>query len=138
MKRKFVALLLAVACLMTMTMAMGTVSAAPAEAFEYTLTVDEQGNIIEPKAGITLICGLNKVSGSIYYAWASASGDNTLLSVSVFLYQGNTQLAYAASDASYSAIAETRNLTLAPGKYTVRGYVTYNGTTDGLYRDFDV
>ena len=40
MKRKFIALLLAVACLMAMTM--GTVSAAPAEAFEYTLTVDEQ------------------------------------------------------------------------------------------------
>ena len=136
MKRKFVALLLAVACLMAM--AMGTVSAAPAEAFEYTLTVDEQGNIIEPKASVSLSCGLNKVSGSTYYAWASASGDNTLLSVSVFLYQGNTQLAYAASDASYSAIAETRNLTLSPGEYTVRGYVTYNGTTDGLYRDFDV
>lgn len=136
MKRKFMALLLAAACLMTM--AMGTVSAAPAEAFEYTLTVDEQGNIIEPKVGITLICGLNKVSGSTYYAWASASGDNTLLSVSVFLYQGNTQLAYAGSDASYSATAQTRNLTLAPGEYTVRGYVTYNGTTDGLYRDFDV
>lgn len=136
MKRKFIALLLAVACLMAMTM--GTVSAAPAEAFEYTLTVDEQGNIIEPKASVSLSCGLNKVSGSTYYAWARASGDNILLSVSVFLYQGNTQLAYAASDASYSAIAETRNLTLAPGKYTVRGYVTYNGTTDGLYRDFDV
>ena len=136
MKRKFVALLLAAACLMAM--AMGTVSAAPAEAFEYTLTVDEQGNIIEPKASVSLSCGLNKVSGSTYYAWASASGDNTLLSVSVFLYQGNTQLAYAASDASYSAIAETRNLTLSPGEYTVRGYVTYNGTTDGLYRDFDV
>ncbi len=133
MKRKFVALLLAAACLM----AMGTVSAAPAEAFEYTLTVDEQGNIIEPKASVSLSCGLNKVSGSTYYAWASASGD-TFLSVSVFLYQGNTQLAYAASDASYSAIAETRNLTLSPGEYTVRGYVTYNGTTDGLYRDFDV
>lgn len=136
MKRKFVALLLAVACLMAM--AMGTVSAAPAEAFEYTLTVDEQGNIIEPKASVSLSCGLNKVSGSTYYAWASASGDNTLLSVSVYLYKGNTQLAYAASDASYSAIAETRNLTLSPGEYTVRGYVTYNGTTDGLYRDFDV
>ena len=135
MKRKFMALLLAAACLMTM--AMGTVSAAPAEAFEYTLTVDEQGNIIEPKASVSLSCGLNKVSGSTYYAWASASGD-TLLSVSVYLYQGNTQLAYAASDASYSAIAETRNLTLSPGEYTVRGYVTYNGTTDGLYRDFDV
>ena len=136
MKRKFVALLLAVACLMAMTM--GTVSAAPAEAFEYTLTVDEQGNIIEPKASVSLSCGLNKVSGSTYYAWASASGDNTLLSVTVFLYQGNTQLAYAGSDASYSAAAQTRNLTLAPGEYTVRGYVTYNGTTDGLYRDFDV
>ena len=135
MKRKFVALLLAAACLMTM--AMGTVSAAPAEEFEYTLTVDEQGNIIEPKASVSLSCGLNKVSGSTYYAWASASGD-TFLSVTVFLYQGNTQLAYAGSDASYSAIAETRNLTLAPGEYTVRGYVTYNGTTDGLYRDFDV
>ena len=135
MKRKFVALLLAAACLMAMTM--GTVSAAPAEEFEYTLTVDEQGNIIEPKAGIILNCGLNKVSGSTYYAWASASGD-TFLSVSVFLYQGNTQLAYAGSDASYSAAAQTRNLTLAPGEYTVRGYVTYNGTTDGLYRDFDV
>ena len=135
MKRKFIALLLAAACLMAMTM--GTVSAAPAEAFEYTLTVDEQGNIIEPKAGIILNCGLNKVSGSTYYAWASASGD-TFLSVSVFLYQGNTQLAYAGSDASYSAAAQTRNLTLAPGEYTVRGYVTYNGTTDGLYRDFDV
>ena len=135
MKRKFIALLLAVACLMAMTM--GTVSAAPAEAFEYTLTVDEQGNIIEPKASVSLSCGLNKVSGSTYYAWASASGD-TFLSVSVFLYQGNTQLAYAGSDASYSATAQTRNLTLAPGKYTVRGYVTYNGTTDGLYRDFDV
>ena len=136
MKRKFVALLLAVACLMAMTM--GTVSAAPAEEFEYTLTVDQQGHIIEPKASISLTCGLNKVSGSTYYAWARASGDNTLLSVTVFLYQGNTQLAYAASDASYSAIAETRDLTLAPGEYTVRGYVTYNGTTDGLYRDFDV
>ena len=118
MKRKFIALLLAVACLMAMTM--GTVSAAPAEAFEYTLTVDEQGNIIEPKASVSLICGLNKVSGSIYYAWASASGDNTLLSVSVFLYQGNTQLAYAASDASYSAIAETRNLTLPRKIYGAR------------------
>ena len=85
MKRKFMALLLAVACLMTM--AMGTVSAAPAEAFEYTLTVDEQGNIIEPKASISLTCGLNKVSGSTYYAWARASGDNTLLSVTVFLYR---------------------------------------------------
>lgn len=135
MKRKFVALLLAVACLMAMTM--GTVSAAPAEAFEYTLTVDEQGNIIEPKAGITLICGLNKVSGSTYYAWASASGD-TFLSVTVFLYQGNTQLAYAGSDASYSATAQTRNLTLAPGKYTVRGYAAYNGTSDGVYRNFNV
>ena len=135
MKRKFVALLLAVACLMAMTM--GTVSAAPAEEFEYTLTVDEQGNIIEPKASVSLSCGLNKVSGSTYYAWAKASGD-TFLSVTVFLYQGNTQLAYAASDASYSAIAETRNLTLAPGEYVVRGYVAYNGTSDGLYREFDV
>ena len=94
-------------------------------------------HILEPKAGIILNCGLNKVSGSTYYAWASASGD-TFLSVSVFLEQGNTQLAYAGSDASYSAAAQTRNLTLAPGEYTVRGYVTYNGTTDGLYRDFDV
>lgn len=85
MKRKFVALLLAAACLMAMTM--GTVSAAPAEEFEYTLTVDEQGNIIEPKAGIILNCGLNKVSGSTYYAWASASGD-TFLSVSVFSVSG--------------------------------------------------
>lgn len=135
MKRKFMALLLAAACLMAMTM--GTVSAAPAEEFEYTLTVDEQGNIIEPKASVSLSCGLNKVSGSTYYAWASASGD-TFLSVSVFLYKGNTQLAYAGSDASYSAIAETRDLTLAPGEYVVRGYVTYNGTTDGLYREFDV
>ena len=135
MKRKFIALLLAVACLMAMTM--GTVSAAPAEAFEYTLTVDEQGNIIEPKASVSLSCGLNKVSGSTYYAWASASGD-TFLSVSVFLYKGNTQLAYAGSDASYSAIAETRDLTLAPGEYLVRGYVAYNGTSDGLYREFDV
>ena len=135
MKRKFVALLLAVACLMTM--AMGTVSAAPAEAFEYTLTVDEQGNIIEPKASISLTCGLNKVSGSTYYAWASASGD-TFLSVTVFLYKGNTQLAYAGSDASYSAIAETRNLTLAPGKYTVRGYVAYNGTSDGVIAEYEL
>ena len=135
MKRKFMALLLAVACLMAMTM--GTVSAAPAEEFEYTLTVDEQGNIIEPKASVSLSCGLNKVSGSTYYAWASASGD-TFLSVSVFLYKGNTQLAYAGSDASYSAIAETRDLTLAPGEYLVRGYVAYNGTSDGLYREFDV
>ena len=136
MKRKFVALLLAAACLMAM--AMGTVSAAPAEAFEYTLTVDEQGNIIEPKASVSLSCGLNKVSGSTYYAWARASGDNILLSVSVYLYKGNTQLAYASSDASYSAVAETRDLTLAPGEYVVRGYVTYNGTSDGLYREFDV
>lgn len=136
MKRKFMALLLAAACLMTM--AMGTVSAAPAEAFEYTLTVDEQGNIIEPKASISLTCGLNKVSGSIYYAWASASGDNTLLSVTVFLYQGNTQLAYAGSDASYSATAQTRNLTLAPGKYTVRGYVAYNGTSDGVIAEYEL
>ena len=135
MKRKFVALLLAAACLMTM--AMGTVSAAPAEAFEYTLTVDEQGNIIEPKASISLTCGLNKVSGSTYYAWASASGD-TFLSVTVFLYKGNTQLAYAGSDASYSAIAETRNLTLAPGKYTVRGYVAYNGTSDGVIAEYEL
>lgn len=135
MKRKFMALLLAAACLMAMTM--GTVSAAPAEEFEYTLTVDEQGNIIEPKASVSLSCGLNKVSGSTYYAWAKASGD-TFLSVTVFLYKGNTQLAYAASDASYSAIAETRNLTLAPGEYVVRGYVAYNGTSDGLYREFDV
>lgn len=135
MKRKFMALLLAVACLMAMTM--GTVSAAPAEAFEYTLTVDEQGNIIEPKASVSLSCGLNKVSGSTYYAWAKASGD-TFLSVTVFLYKGNTQLAYAGSDASYSAVAETRDLTLAPGEYVVRGYVAYNGTSDGLYREFDV
>lgn len=135
MKRKFMALLLAAACLMTM--AMGTVSAAPAEAFEYTLTVDEQGNIIEPKASVSLTCGLNKVSGSTYYAWASASGD-TFLSVTVFLYKGNTQLAYAGSDASYSAIAETRNLTLAPGKYTVRGYVAYNGTSDGVIAEYEL
>ena len=96
-----------------------------------------QGNIIEPKASVSLTCGLNKVSGSTYYAWASASGD-TFLSVTVFLYQGNTQLAYAGSDASYSAIAETRNLTLSPGKYTVRGYAAYNGTSDGVYRNFNV
>ncbi len=126
MQRKFFTLLLCVVCLMVMTL--GTVSAAPAEPlFEYSFTVDEDGNVIEPRALASLTCGLTNTSGTNYYAWARGSGS---LSVSVYLYKDGGQIGQGSNSGTDNVMAKTSTRSLSSGTYTVRGYVTNSSGTN--------
>lgn len=133
MQKKFWALLLAVVCLMTMTV--GTVSAAPREVFEYTITIDENGDIVPYASDIS--CGLTNVSGSNYYAWARGTASGSL-TVSVYLYRGGSQINQASKSGSYSATASTSTMSLSSGSYTVRGYITNAGVTDSTSRSYNL
>lgn len=127
MQRKFFALLLCVICLMVMTM--GTVSAAPAEpVFEYSFTVDEDGNIIEPRAVPSVTCGLTNTSGTNYYAWATGNGSGSI-SVSVYLYKDGSQIGQGSKSGTNTATAKTSTRSLSSGTYTVRGYATSSSGT---------
>ncbi|MEY8382690.1 hypothetical protein AALG83_05905 [Christensenellaceae bacterium 44-20] len=127
MQRKFFALLLCVICLMVMTL--GTVSAAPAELlFEYSFTVDGDGNVIEPRIVPSVSCGLTNTSGSNYYAWATGNGAGNI-SVSVYLYKDGGQIGQGAKSGTGTVTAKTSTRSLSSGTYTVRGYATdSNGT----------
>lgn len=128
MQRKFFALLLCVVCLMVMTL--GTVSAAPAEPlFEYSFTVDEDGNVIEPRALASLTCGLTNTSGTNYYAWARGRGSGSL-SVSVYLYKDGGQIGQGSNSGTDNVMAKTSTRSLSSGTYTVRGYVTNSSGTN--------
>ncbi len=128
MQRKFFALLLCVICLMVMTM--GTVSAAPAEpVFEYSFTVDEDGNIIEPRALASVSCGLTNTSGSNYYAWARGKGTGSI-SVSVYLYKDGSQIGQGSNSGTNDVTAKTSTRSLSSGTYTVRGYATNSTGTN--------
>ena len=127
MQRKFFALLLCVICLMVMTM--GTVSAAPAEPlFEYSFTVDGDGNVIEPRAVPSTSCGLVNTSGTNYYAWATGSGTGSI-SVSVYLYKDGSQIGVGSNRGTGSVTAKTSTRSLSSGTYTVRGYATNTAGT---------
>lgn len=128
MQRKFFALLLCVICLMVMTM--GTVSAAPAEpVFEYSFTVDEDGNVIQPRAVPSVTCGLTNTSGSNYYAWARGRGTGSI-SVSVYLYKDGSQIGQASNSGNGEVTAQTSTRSLSSGTYTVRGYATNSSGTN--------
>ncbi len=128
MQRKFFALLLCVICLMVMTM--GTVSAAPAEpVFEYSFTVDEDGNVIEPRVLAGVTCGLTNTSGSNYYAWARGKGTGSI-SVSVYLYKDGSQIGQASNSGTDDVTARTSTRSLSSGTYTVRGYATNSSGTN--------
>ena len=128
MQRKFFALLLCVICLMVMTM--GTVSAAPAEpVFEYSFTVDEDGNVIEPRALASVTCGLTNTSGTNYYAWAKGRGSGSI-SVSVYLYKDGSQIGQASNSGTSDVTAKTSTRSLSSGTYTVRGYATNSSGTN--------
>ncbi len=133
MQKKVWALLLAVVCLMTMTV--GTVSAAPQEVFEYSITVDENGDIV-PYAN-SISCGLTNASGSNYYAWASGSSAGSI-TVSVYLYKGSSQINQASKSGTSSATAKTSTMTLSSGTYTVRGYITSGSGTDSASRNYNI
>ena len=127
-QRKFFALLLCVICLMVMTL--GTVSAAPAELmFEYSFTVDGDGNVIEPRAVANVNCGLTNTSGSNYYAWATGSSSGSV-SVSVYLYKDGSQIGQASNSGTGSVTARTSTRSLSSGTYTVRGYATNSSGTN--------
>lgn len=127
MQRKFFALLLCVVCLMVMTL--GTVSAAPAEPlFEYSFTVDEDGNVIEPRAVPATSCGLTNTSGTNYYAWARGKGAGSI-SVSVYLYKDGGQIGQGSNSGTYDVTAKTSTRSLSSGTYTVRGYATNTAGT---------
>ena len=127
MQRKFFALLLCVICLMVMTM--GTVSAAPAEpVFEYSFTVDEDGNVIQPRAVPSVSCGLTNTSGSNYYAWARGRGTGSI-SVSVYLYKDGSQIGVGSNSGTNDVTAKTSTRSLSSGTYTVRGYATNTAGT---------
>lgn len=127
MQRKFFALLLCVICLMVMTL--GTVSAAPAELmFEYSFTVDEDGNVIEPRAVPATSCGLTNTSGTNYYAWARGRGSGSI-SVSVYLYKDGGQIGQGSNSGTYDVTAKTSTRSLSSGTYTVRGYATNTAGT---------
>ena len=133
MQKKFWALLLAVVCLMTMTV--GTVGAAPKEVFEYTITVDENGDVVPYAASIS--CGLTNTSGSNYYAWAKGSAAGSV-TVSVYLYKGSSQINQASNSGTGTVIASTNTMSLSAGSYTVRGYITNAGVTDGTSRSYNL
>lgn len=127
-QRKFFALLLCVVCLMVMTL--GTVSAAPAEPlFEYSFTVDEDGNVIEPRALASISCGLKNTSGTNYYAWATGASAGSI-SVSVYLYKDGSQIGVGSNSGTGSVTAKTSTRSLSSGTYTVRGYVTNSSGTN--------
>ena len=126
-QRKFFALLLCVICLMVMTL--GTVSAAPAELmFEYSFTVDGDGNVIQPRAVPLVSCGLTNTSGSNYYAWATGTGSGSV-SVSVYLYKDGGQIGQGSKSGTGTATAKTSTRSLSSGTYTVRGYATNSAGT---------
>lgn len=128
MQRKFFALLLCVICLMVMTL--GTVSAAPAELlFEYSFTVDGDGNVIEPRALASVSCGLTNTSGTNYYAWARGKGAGSI-SVSVYLYKDGSQIGVGSNSGTYDVTAKTSTRSLSSGTYTVRGYATNSTGTN--------
>jgi len=126
-QRKFFTLLLCVVCLMVMTL--GTVSAAPAEPlFEYSFTVDGDGNVIEPRAVPLVSCGLTNTSGTNYYAWATGTGSGSI-SVSVYLYKDGGQIGQGSNSGTGSVTAKTSTRSLSSGTYTVRGYATNTAGT---------
>ena len=128
MQRKFFALLLCVICLMVMTL--GTVSAAPAELlFEYSFTVDGDGNVIEPRVLANVTCGLTNTSGTNYYAWARGRGSGSI-SVSVYLYKNGGQIGQASNSGTSDVTAKTSTRSLSSGTYTVRGYATNSSGTN--------
>lgn len=128
MQRKFFALLLCVICLMVMTL--GTVSAAPAELlFEYSFTVDEDGNVIEPRVLASVTCGLTNTSGTNYYAWARGRGSGSI-SVSVYLYKDGGQIGQGSNSGTSDVTAKTSTRSLSSGTYTVRGYATNSSGTN--------
>ena len=113
-----------------MVMTMGTVSAAPAEpVFEYSFTVDEDGNIIEPRALASVSCGLTNTSGSNYYAWARGKGTGSI-SVSVYLYKDGSQIGQGSNSGTNDVTAKTSTRSLSSGTYTVRGYATNSTGTN--------
>lgn len=126
-QRKFFALLLCVICLMVMTL--GTVSAAPAELlFEYSFTVDGDGNVIQPRAVPSTSCGLKNTSGTNYYAWARGVAAGSI-SVSVYLYKDGSQIGVGSNSGTYDVTAKTSTRSLSSGTYTVRGYATNTAGT---------
>ena len=126
-QRKFFALLLCVICLMVMTL--GTVSAVPAELlFEYSFTVDGDGNVIQPRAVPSTSCGLKNTSGTNYYAWARGVAAGSI-SVSVYLYKDGSQIGVGSNSGTYDVTAKTSTRSLSSGTYTVRGYATNTAGT---------
>ena len=137
MQKKFFALLLTIICLMAITL--GTVTAAPAQGnFEYTFEVDEDGNIIEPRAAV-LSCGLTNTSGSNYYAWAMGSDGGTRVTVSVYLYKNGSQISQNSKSGTGTVVAQTSTKSLSSGSYPVRGYISGGPTgTNSTSRSYSI